>query len=215
MTPAISSRPLPVTQYTGRDWLNAETVESCEGVRCRPAHSSADIRQRGAMRQCMGGGNTPSGVSPHPQGARLALRLVRQGDDCVREPARQARQREPRLQTLCKRLQRHNQRTGGGAAKGSRGGWYRRLCFLRHPHRTPWVPNGPAVEQNKTKHRILLPVLHRGKERRCSRHLLRKSKLQHLWIARVRATSSNSWTTCGLAGTRGVPLSCERLDVLA
>ncbi len=28
----------------------------------------------------MGGGNTPSGVSPHPQGARLALRLVRQGD---------------------------------------------------------------------------------------------------------------------------------------
>ncbi len=32
------------------------------------------------MRQRMGGGNTPSGVSPHPQGARLALRLVRQGD---------------------------------------------------------------------------------------------------------------------------------------
>ncbi len=28
----------------------------------------------------MGGGNTPGGVSPHPQGARLALRLVRQGD---------------------------------------------------------------------------------------------------------------------------------------
>ncbi len=32
------------------------------------------------MRQRMGGGNTPSGVSPHPQGARLALQLVRQGD---------------------------------------------------------------------------------------------------------------------------------------
>ncbi len=32
------------------------------------------------MRQRMGGGNTPGGVSPHPQGARLALRLVRQGD---------------------------------------------------------------------------------------------------------------------------------------
>ncbi len=30
--------------------------------------------------QCIGGGNTPGGVSPHPQGARLALRLVRQGD---------------------------------------------------------------------------------------------------------------------------------------
>ncbi len=28
----------------------------------------------------MGGGNTPGGVSPHPQGAWLALRLVRQGD---------------------------------------------------------------------------------------------------------------------------------------
>ncbi len=34
----------------------------------------------GTVRQCMGGGNTPSGLSPHPQGARLALRLVRQGD---------------------------------------------------------------------------------------------------------------------------------------
>ncbi len=57
-----------------------EIVESCEGVRGRPARSSADVCQRGAVRQRMGGGNTPSGVSPHPQGARLALRLVRQGD---------------------------------------------------------------------------------------------------------------------------------------
>ncbi len=48
-----------------------ETVESCEGVRCRPARSSADVCQRGAVHQRMGGGNTPSGVSPHPQGARL------------------------------------------------------------------------------------------------------------------------------------------------
>ncbi len=48
---------------------------------------------------------------------------------------RQAGQREPRLQTLCKRLQRHNRRTCGGAAKGSRGGWHRRRCVLRHPHR--------------------------------------------------------------------------------
>ncbi len=62
--------------------------------------------------------------------------------NCAREPARQAGQREPRLQTLCKRLQRHNRRTCGGAAKGSRGGWHRRRCVLRHPHRTPWVPNG-------------------------------------------------------------------------
>ncbi len=79
VTPASSSRPL-LTQYMGRDWLNAETVESCEGVRCRPARSSADVCQRGTVHQRMGGGNIPSGVSPHPQGARLALQLVRQGD---------------------------------------------------------------------------------------------------------------------------------------
>ncbi len=79
VTPASSSRPL-LTQHTGRNWLNAEIVKSCEGVRCRPACSSADVCQRGAVRQHMGGGNTPGGVSPHPQGARLALRLVRQGD---------------------------------------------------------------------------------------------------------------------------------------
>ncbi len=71
VTPASSSRPL-LTQHTGRNWLNAETVESCEGVRCRPARSSADVCQRGAVHQRMGGGNTPYGVSPHPQGARLA-----------------------------------------------------------------------------------------------------------------------------------------------
>ncbi len=75
-----SSRPL-LTQHTGRDWLNAETVESFEGVRCRPAHSSADVCQRGVVRQRMGQGYThPLGVSPHPQGVQLALRLVRQGD---------------------------------------------------------------------------------------------------------------------------------------
>ncbi len=78
VTPASTSRPLPVTQHTGRDWLNTETVESCEGVRCRPARRFVDVRQR--VRQRIGGGNTPSGVSPHPQGARLALRLVCQGD---------------------------------------------------------------------------------------------------------------------------------------
>ncbi len=66
--------------HTGRNWLNTETVESREGVRCRQARSSTDVCQRGAVRQRIGGGNTPCGVSPHPQGARLALRLVRQGD---------------------------------------------------------------------------------------------------------------------------------------
>ncbi len=79
VTPASSSRPL-LTQHMGRNWLNAEILESCEGVWCRPARSSADVCQRGAVLQRMGGGNTPGGVSPHPQGSRLALRLVRQGD---------------------------------------------------------------------------------------------------------------------------------------
>ncbi len=50
------------------------------------------------------------------------------------------------------------------------------------------------------KWKILLPALHRGKERSCSRRLLTKSKFQHL---SVRAASSTSWTTWGLAGTRG------------
>ncbi len=68
VTPASSSRPLPVTQHTGRNWTDAEIVESCEGVRCRPARSSADVCQRGAVRQRMGAGNTPGGVSPHPRG---------------------------------------------------------------------------------------------------------------------------------------------------
>ncbi len=80
VTPASPSRPLPVTQHTGRNWIDAEIVESCEGVWCRPARSSADVCQRGTVCQRMGGGNTPGGVSPHPQGARLVLRLLRQGD---------------------------------------------------------------------------------------------------------------------------------------
>ncbi len=57
--------------------------------------------------------------------------------------------------------------------------------------------------RNKTKQRILLPALRRGNERRCSRRLLRKSKLLNLRVARVRAASSTFWTTWGLAGMRG------------
>ncbi len=76
LTPVLLTNYLLI-QHTGRNCLNAEIVESCEGVRCRPARSSADVCQRGAVRQRLGGGNTPGGVRPHPQGARLALRLVR------------------------------------------------------------------------------------------------------------------------------------------
>ncbi len=57
--------------------------------------------------------------------------------------------------------------------------------------------------RNKTKQRILLPALRRGNEWRCSRRLLRKSKLLNLRVARVRAASSTFWTTWGLAGMRG------------
>ncbi len=78
-----------------------------------------------------------------------------------------------------------------------------------------WVPLDQRRNRNKTKQKILLPALHRGKERRCSRRLLRKSKLQHLRVARVRAALSTFWTTWGLAGTWGAPLSCERLDAPA
>ncbi len=53
----------------------AETVTSLKGVQCHPARSStmsAEWR--------LGGGNTPCGVGPHPQGARIALGLVCQGN---------------------------------------------------------------------------------------------------------------------------------------
>ncbi len=76
----------------------------------------------------------------------------------------------------------------------------------------PWTSGGTETKRNR---KILLPALHRGKERRCSCRLLRKSKLQHLRVARVRAASSTSWTTWGLARTWGVPLSCERLNAPA
>ncbi len=69
--------------------------------------------------------------------------------------------------------------------------------------------------RNKIKRKILLPALHRGKERRCSRRLLRKRKFQHLRVACIKAASSTSWTTWGLAGTRGAPLSCKRLNAPA
>ncbi len=78
-----------------------------------------------------------------------------------------------------------------------------------------WVPLALGRNRNKMKQKILLLALHRGKERRCSHRLLRKSKLQHLRVARIRAVLSTSWTTWGLAGMRGAPLSCERLDAPA
>ncbi len=80
LTPASSSCQLPVTQHMIRNWLNAETVKSCESVRCRPFRSATEVCQKGTVCQRMGGGNTSCGVSPHPQGARLDLGLVRQGD---------------------------------------------------------------------------------------------------------------------------------------
>ncbi len=71
-----------------------------------------------------------------------------------------------------------------------------------------WVRGTETMKQ-----KILLPALHRGKEGRCSGCLLRKSKFQHLRVVRVRAASSTSWATWGLAVTWGVPLSYERFDV--
>ncbi len=56
-----------------------------------------------------------------------------------------------------------------------------------------WLPLGR--NKNKTKQKILRPALLRGKERRCPRRLLRKSRFPHLWVAHVRAASLSSWTT--------------------
>ncbi len=70
------------------------------------------------------------------------------------------------------------------------------------------MSNESERNRNKMKRKILLPAL-------LSRRLLRKSKFQHLRVACVRAASSTSWMTWGLAGTRGAPLSCERLDAPA
>ncbi len=60
--------------------------------------------------------------------------------NCAREPIRRAGQHEPCLQTPCKWLQQHNWHTRGGAVKGNRAGRYRRQRVLRHPRRTPWIP---------------------------------------------------------------------------
>ncbi len=68
VTPASSSRPLPVTQRMVRNWL--KTLESCEGVRFRPARSSADVCQRGAVEW------TPSGVGQPLFGDSLPFLLT-------------------------------------------------------------------------------------------------------------------------------------------
>ncbi len=52
----------------------------CRILRRCSVSPSLQLRQRGTMHQRIGGGNTPSGESPHSQGVRLALRLVRQCD---------------------------------------------------------------------------------------------------------------------------------------
>ncbi len=80
MTLVSSSSQLPITQHMGRNSLNAETVKSHKGFRCCPACSSINVCLRGAMHQRIGRGNIPCVVSPHLQGARLALQLVHQGD---------------------------------------------------------------------------------------------------------------------------------------
>ncbi len=72
MTPASSSRPL-LTQHTERNWLNAEIVESCEGVRVRPARSSADVCQRGAVATTHGRRQHSWWSEPSPPGGTAHL----------------------------------------------------------------------------------------------------------------------------------------------
>ncbi len=54
VTPASSSCPLPVTQHTGRDWLNVETVESREGVRVAQRPALQIVCYRGVVHQRIG-----------------------------------------------------------------------------------------------------------------------------------------------------------------
>ncbi len=75
--------------------------------------------------------------------------------------------------------------------------------------------------RNKTKQKILLPALHRGKERRCSRRLLRKSKLQHLRVAggatllrearRTGLCVDSAWGRSSSGGRRRAPTATGRL----
>ncbi len=74
------------------------------------------------------------------------------------------------------------------------------------------------MNRNKKKHRIILPALLRVKERHCSRRLLRKSKLQHLRVACVRAALLTSWPRCrfslgwsSLGGCRRAPTATGRM----
>ncbi len=76
----------------------------------------------------------------------------------------------------------------------------------------PWTSGGTETKRNR---RFSSRPSTGGRSGAVLASLLRKSKLQHLRVARVRAASSTSWTTWGLAGTRGAPLSCERLDAPA
>ncbi len=77
VTPASSSATYLLPHTREENWLNGD----CKILRkCSVSPSSIDVCQRGVLRQRIGGGSTPCGVSPHPQGAQIALRLVRQGN---------------------------------------------------------------------------------------------------------------------------------------
>ncbi len=80
-----------------------------------------------------------------------------------------------------------------------------------------WVPLalGPAAEQKQNETKDSPPGPPPGEVAALFSPSPEKEQLQHLRVARVRAASLTSWTTWGLAGTRGVPLSCERLDAPA
>ncbi len=80
---------------------------------------------------------------------------------------------------------------------------------------TVCVALGPAAEQKQNETEDSPPGPPPGEGAALFSPSPEKEQLQHLPVARVRAASSTSWTTWGLAGTRGAPLSCERLDAPA
>ncbi len=95
MTPASSSRPLPVTQHTGRDWFNAETVESCEGVRCRPARKLCRCPPERCRAPTHGRRQYSEWSEPSPPGgtARLEIGTPRQRHPLSSRPTSVWRQR--------------------------------------------------------------------------------------------------------------------------
>ncbi len=96
--------------------------------------------------------------------------------NCAREPARQAGRCE---------LQRHNRRTSGGAAKGSRGGWYRRRILTELPGSQTGLARG-AWGGTSSPNRTLLAAGKNGLWARVRKQGITHCRPMHLRTRRKR-----------------------------